>query len=215
MEDNRTPIIIVGTGVNARLALEIANNLDVLVYGFIATDESQTNQEINDILVVASIESQDAKTLFNDSNVKLFAAISDGKDRKAVVDQLSAYPPELVSLVHPHTTISEYSKMGKGNLVYAGTVIAPSVMIGSHNTIGAHTSLGVEVAVGDYCNIGNGVQIGDGVQIHDHVTIGPGAIIHKQVSIGKGALIAPGSVVLRNVGEEASMFGNPAREMEG
>jgi acetyltransferase-like isoleucine patch superfamily enzyme len=51
------------------------------------------------------------------------------------------------------------------------------------------------------------------VVIEDDVWIGFNATILKGVRIGAGAVIAPGALVLRDVGAGAEVAGNPAREV--
>ena len=52
-----------------------------------------------------------------------------------------------------------------------------------------------------------------GAQIHDEVQIGAGAIIYQGVNLEKGAYIGPGSVVMQDVEEGQSVFGNPAQPL--
>lgn len=214
MENDKLPLIIIGTDFYARVAMDIAHQLDILVYGLLTDDPEQTNQEMNDMLVVADLESKDGQTLLNDENLKLFVASEQREKRREWVAYADKFPPAQVNLIHPLRSISTYTKTGRGNLVQAGVVIHPNVMLGSFNLIDPQVVIEADCAIGDYCRIRSGARLGMGVQVHDDVSIGMGAIIHDGVHIGKGAVIAPGSVVLKDVDEESSVFGNPAREID-
>ncbi len=214
MNDNKVPIIIIGAGTQGRVALDIANSLDVLVYGFLTDDEEEVNKELNDVLVISKLSTKDSNTLLNDENVKIVIAEYDGELRKEYVEYLEKYPPELINLIHPHHVMSEYIKMGRGNIINAGAVVNANAMIGSFNVIDSLVSIEPDAAVGDYCTIQSGVHIGRRVQIHDHVNIGLGAVIYADVHVGKGATIGTGAVVMRDVDEGTTVFGNPAREVD-
>ena len=211
MDAQKVPALIIGTGPEARLALDILQSKDVLVYGFIARDDELLLQELNDVLVVAKADSQDGKSLLSEEYIKFILAEFDISARKEWVEILSPYSGEIATAVHNNNWISPYAKIGRGNLINAGVYINANAMMGSFNYIDTNVSIEIDVAIGDYCNIRTGVIIGQGAQIHDGVNIGSGAIIYQGVTIGRGAYIGPGSVVMKDVDENQSVFGNPAQ----
>jgi sugar O-acyltransferase (sialic acid O-acetyltransferase NeuD family) len=211
MSEHQTPILIVGTSVEARLALEIADQLDVLVFGFLTDKPDELNREMNDILVVAELGNKDSDTLLNDANVKLVLAASNAEDRRELFDAVKDRKPELISLVHPLARVSAHARLERGNLLFAGVIVPPNVIVGECNYFGAHVSIGVDTEIGDFGTFHDGVRIGNECHIGDDVFIGHGAIILPGVHVGTGAIIAAGSVVMQHVADETSVFGNPAK----
>lgn len=214
MEDNKVPILIVGANAEGRIVLDIANSLDVLVYGFLTDDEELLLKELNDMLVVAQLNTPDGEALLADEHVKVVLAEPAIAKRKELVSYLKGFPAELINAIDPSSRISPFAKLGRGMLISSGVIIQANAMVGSFNQIDAYTTISPDTIIGDYCTIQSGVRIGAEVQIADEVFIGAGAIIQKGVHIGGGSIIGAGSVVLQDVEPETTMFGNPARDMK-
>ena len=211
MSDKKLPILILGTGAEARIALDIANDLDILVYGFITSEETELRKEMNDILVVAELGSEDSDTLLKDENIKMVLAEADLEQRELLSEQLATHSSEVINLNHPLARFSPFSQMGKGNILNTGSVVLANAEIGDFNWIGCHVSIGADAVIGDFCNILDGVRIGEGAIIERQVFIGAGAIIQKGVRVGEKVMIAPGAVVMTDIPDGATAFGNPAQ----
>ncbi len=212
MEDySKTPFIIIGTGPEARAALDIANELDVLVFGFLAYTAEEQNKEINDLLVVATLESKDAKTLLDDENLKILLAEQEIAKRKGLVAGFSEAKNELVTLVASSVEVSPFAMVGRGCIIHPGTIIQANALVGSFNLISSRVVIEPDVQVADYCNIQSGAVLGQGVQVEDGVTVGSNAVIYPGVNLGKGCVVGAGSIVLQDVAEGSQVFGNPAK----
>lgn len=210
----KNAIMILGTGPEARVALDVALSLDILVFGFLTDDVETQNQEINDLLVIAALGTSDADTLLSDENMRVVVAQMDGQARKDMVAQLGGGSAQVEGLLHPQHDISSYSQLGIGNVLLAGTTIMSNSVVGDYNWIGAGVSIGPDSVVGNYCTIEDGARIGKNVRIADEARIGAGAIIYAGVEIGPKAMIAAGAVVLQDIPEQATVFGNPAQVVE-
>lgn len=209
-----TPLMIIGTDADARMALDIANAQEVVVYGFMSDKDEDLQKEINNVSVLMRIDSPEGKKFLDSEKVDIIVVDREISRRKNLARKALSRKSHIVNLIYPDIVISPYSSIGRGNLIGSSVVILANTHIGSHNSIQAGVFIDCDTIVQDYCTIQSGAKIGRNVKIEDEVFIGMGAIINTGVTIKKGALIAPGAVVIQSVNEGVSMVGNPAKSMK-
>ena len=146
------------------------------------------------------------------------------------------------TVIYLGTVIGDNFETGHGALIRENNVIGDDVRVGSFTEIGRGNRVGDAVRIHSRCFIPEFVEIqdrawiGPGVTVLDtpHPTcpsweacasgdhrvivgrnakIGGGAVIGPWVKIGANALVGAGSVVIRDVPEDAVIAGNPARKI--
>jgi sugar O-acyltransferase (sialic acid O-acetyltransferase NeuD family) len=128
------------------------------------------------------------------------------KYAKMVLDRGGGF----ISLIHHTVKLGTNTKVGIGCIIMNDIMISCDIKIGDFVTIQTLCNLGHDVKIGNWCQINSFSFFGGYVVVEDDVTINPGAIIIPQKKIGKGATIGAGAVVIRNVKEFTTVFGNPA-----
>jgi|GEM_PF-2247643 len=216
MDLSKTPILIVGEGAEARLAIDIANSIEVLVFGLLRTDEPKEGQEdlkeINDIPIVAQLGDEVSISLLKEQNVHIVVAEPDSLTRKVLFRQVRMETDRVgINLFHPSIVTSPYAKIGGGNIACAYTQFQANAQVGNFNYFNGGVVVEADVIIGDYCTFQSGVVVGKGAEIADLVSIGQGAVIFPGVYVGEGAIVAAGSVVMRDVEADTTVFGNPAK----
>ncbi len=211
MEYSKIPLLIVGAGAEGRMVLDIANQLDVLVYGFLTDDADLVQTELNDILVVASLGDKDSDTLLAEEHIRIVIAEREIEKRKELVDELESVAAKVINATHPLNVISPYAKLGMGNIIHAGTIIHTNTQVYNFNIFGTSVIVEADAEIGSYCTLQSGSKIGMNAKVEDEVIIGMGSIIQAGVTIEEGAIVAPGSVVYKNVSAGSTVFGNPAK----
>ncbi|MEL6672321.1 MAG: hypothetical protein AAFR61_09015 [Bacteroidota bacterium] len=214
MANQKIPVLIIGTGDLARLALDIANEKEVLAYGFLTQDEEEVRKELNDILVVAHLTGKDGQALLGEENLNVVVAERDIEQRKTLVKGLSGYKLQYINMVHPDAWISPYASLDMGNIVGPGVNVLANAEVGKFNVIETGVLLESDVLIGDHTTLHAGVKVGRGAEIADGAFVSMGAIIHPNVYVGEAAVVGPGAVVLSDVPDGATAHGNPAVVIE-
>ena len=114
-----------------------------------------------------------------------------------------------------------------GSFLEPGCVLMPGYVnigayIGSGTMIDTWATVGTGAQIGRNVHVAGGVGIGGVLEpvqstpviIEDGAFIGSGVTIVSGIRIGKGARIGAGSVVISNVEENQTVFGNPAKPIE-
>lgn len=208
-------LIIVGAGNVARELLEIVKDINYLkptwaVEGFIADYgldvENLTRGKYRTIGNIAQWQPETEDCYI--------CAIADPDGRRNIVEMLEARGARFVNLIHPKAAdaINEYSDLGRGNVFYGSAYVGPNAKIGNFNFIASPVAH--DCVIGDYVTISGQVGLDGGVSVGDGSFIGTNATIIPRIRIGKHAYIGAGSVVIRNVKDQARVFGNPARVMD-
>ena len=206
-----THIVLVGTDVTARIAIDIFAAQNKIVLGILENDPGKEVREVNDISVFAPLHSEDARVVMSGDNVEYFVAVGENAARKEAYETMAEIAKKPASnAIHPAATVSPYANLDFGNLVNAGAVVGPNATLGSQNLVHAGAVIEPKSILGHYCHISAGAKVGGNVTLGDEVFVGTGAAIHPGVTVGRGSMIGAGSVVLRDVEEDAVVHGNPA-----
>ncbi len=120
----------------------------------------------------------------------------------------------------PATVISPFAKIGiHNNSVQEGSNILTNVVIESNNSIGKgcliHTGslLSHDVSLGNFCEISPHVNLLGNVIIGDLCSIGTGSIILPKVTIGNNVIVGAGAVVTKDVADNKTVVGIPAKSL--
>ena len=118
---------------------------------------------------------------------------------------------ELFTFVSSDALIGKFTKIGIGCIIGPRVIIGPNVSLGDAVFVNSGSMIGHDVTVGSFSsfmannNIAGRCRIGEAAYFASTVTVIPGR------SICDGAFIGVGSVVIWNIKERRTVYGNPAR----
>lgn len=143
----------------------------------------------------------------------MIVSIGVNKVRKMIVERLKANNSaiEFATTIHPSAVISPSAKIGEGSVVMAGAVVNADAVIGKHCIVNTGATIDHDCVVWDYCHVAPGAHICGGTQIGEGTWVGVGTSIIQCLNIGKNCMIGAGSVVVRDIPDDVTAFGNPCR----
>lgn len=116
------------------------------------------------------------------------------------------------SLIAQNADVSNLNtKIGDGTVIMKLAFISADTQIGKGVLINARANVHHDVTIGDYCEIAPSAIILGKVKIGESTLIGSGAIILPKVTIGDHCVIGAGAVVTKNVPDNTTVKGNPAK----
>lgn len=206
------PVIILGIGSEARVASDIIQLNDNILYGFFTLDQISNEDTIHEVSILGTVHDTIFSELIEqEDRMDVVIADDDITNRKAFRDILrEATDKAPVNVFHPQASISPFAVIGHGNIMGSGTVISPNAQVGDFNQMGAHVVIDPDAKIGSFVNIGHGTIISAQAIIEDEVIIEPGCIIAAGVVIQSGAQITAGSVVTQSVNRNNKVSGKPA-----
>lgn len=143
----------------------------------------------------------------------MIVSIGVNKIRKMIVERLTRNNPAIVfgQAIHPSAVVSLSAKIGEGTVVMAGAVINADAVIGKHCIINTGATVDHDCVIEDYCHVAPGVHISGGTHVGEGTWVGVGSSVIQCLNIGKNCMIGAGSVVVKDIPNNVTVFGCPAK----
>lgn len=144
-------------------------------------------------------------------NDYLVLALGSPKLKRKVVTMLEARGGTFLSFAHRTTIIGRNVLMGKGCILCPHSVLTCDITLGDFVTVNCFSGAGHDVRIGSFSTLSGHVDITGFATIGADVLIGSNASILPGVTVGENSVVGAGSIVIRNVKRDTTVFGNPAK----
>lgn len=143
--------------------------------------------------------------------IKVIISIGEPAVRRIVSEKVArAGVGEVTVDISDHFN-PEFSAVGKGTLLHSHSYVSVNAQIGHCCMINKYALVGHDCVLGDYCVLSPRVTLGGNVKVGDNTYIGTGALVRNGITIGKNVIVGMGAVVVKDVGDDAVVVGNPAK----
>lgn len=141
-----------------------------------------------------------------------FIAVGDNSIRSRIQEQLEKENLIPVNAIHPSAVIDPVARISESGVMIAANVIINSLaQIGKGAICNTGCIIEHECVVGEFAHIGPGAVLCGGVAIGNGTFVGANAVIKQGISVGKNAVIGAGAVVVKNVPDNLTVVGVPAK----
>lgn len=204
-------VLIIGAGGHGAVVLDII--LAAGIYrpiGFIDADPTQIGKMIGGVPILGPMN---LLPKLKQPVRRAIVAIGDNRARLTYAAKLVQGGFELINAIHPTAHVSPTAILGRNVVMAAGSIVSTSARIGDSVLVNTGAVIDHECEVGEGVHVGPGAKLAGRVRVGSGAFIGMGACVIQCLSIGNEAIVGAGAVVVRDVPDQDTVVGIPARSM--
>lgn len=203
---NMDAIFILGYSGHAFVVIDSIHSEEKLVLGYF--DRNQVKSNPHNLPYCGSETEPDFKNKVAGNIV--FPTIGSNALRKKIVLYLENLGVNQGIVQDKSATVSPLSKIGKSTFIGPGAILNSLSNIGKGCIINSGAIVEHECVIGDYTHIAPGVVMAGNVTIGSETFVGANSVFRQGQKIGSNVIIGAGSVVVCDIPDNETWFGNPA-----
>ena len=197
-------LFVYGGGGHGIVVAEIAAALNYGIAGFVDDDQQKWGLAAGSWSIIGGLDAIPQGAL-------VALGIGNNYVRERLISRSTDKGWQLVSLVHPSAVISPTAQLGDGTVVMAQAAVNARARTGRGCILNTGCSVDHDCVLGDCVHVGPGARLAGGVRVGSRSLVGIGSCIVPDVAVGQGVVIGAGAAVVRDMPDEVTAVGVPAR----
>jgi len=209
-------LVIVGAGGFGREIAFVLSEINKLsdryeILGFIDNDVSLQGKKVNGYPVLGN-----DTWLFNYSGrINVVICIGNPAIRKQVADKFRVNDNIIFpNIIADNAIISNSITMGMGCVICLSTILTVNISLGDFVLVMNSSVIGHDSFLDDFATIYPSVTISGNVLVGKYSEIGVGAKIIQQKKIGQNSVVGAGAVVVKDIPDNCTVVGVPAKPVK-
>ncbi|MFP8488620.1 acetyltransferase [Gracilimonas sp. Q87] len=202
-------MLVAGAGRHAKDLLSVLQELNEDLFFFDDVSKESTTLFLDSYPVIRSLK--EVELYFKEDN-RFLLGIGGTSQRKKINEKLRSVGGKEHNIISTHAIVSQDDVfLGSSLNVMPFVFISNSVSIGDGTLLNTRSSVHHDVNVGAYCDISPGATLLGGVNVGNFTHIGANATILPNIKIGDNCVVGAGAVVTKDISDNATIKGVPAK----
>ena len=181
----------------------------------VITDKENVGKELLSVPIVGTDAclAELLRNGFTDAFITL-GSIGDTQCRRKIYTLLKKIGFNIPNIIDKTASVSKSADLGEGIFIGKHAVVNSLSSVGNNSIINTAAVIEHECILGEFVHIAPHAVLCGNTTVGDGSHIGAGATVRQQITIGKNTVIGAGSVVVKNISDSKTAYGNPCREIE-
>ena len=135
----------------------------------------------------------------------------DTRPRQRLYEKVLSMGFQIIEAIHPRAIITDSVEVSQGPTIMANSVINAATRLGANVIVNTGAIVEHDCIIEDHVHIASGAHLASTVYVGEGAHIGIGASILQAIKVGQHSVVGAGAVVVRDVPDNVTVVGVPAR----